>query len=81
MIEAVEIYNSYPDSDLLPIDPPVLGESPWTYLHRIGEHFGDTLFLFILREAAEAGVTRLGFCRRLEKAGEDLGAVQDAITE
>ena len=44
------IYRAYPDSDLLPVDPPMAGETIGDFAVR-AEGAGDTLFLFLCREA------------------------------
>ena len=46
------IYRAYPDSDLLPIDPPTAGETIDDFALR-AEAAGDTLFLFLCREAKD----------------------------
>ena len=47
-IAAQAIYRAYPDSDLLPIDPPAAGETIGDFVVR-AEGAGDTLFLFLCR--------------------------------
>jgi len=49
-IAAQTIYRAYPDSDLLPIDPPKVGEPIDEFAVR-AETAADTLFLFLCREA------------------------------
>ena len=44
------IYHGYPDSDLLPIEPPSPGQ-PIGKFKVQAEAAGDTLFLFLCREA------------------------------
>lgn len=61
------LYESYPDSDLLPIDPPRPGETIDEFADR-AEHAGDTLFLFLCRDLA-----------RLTRAIGDIEAVRDAL--
>lgn len=83
MITIQEVYDAYPNSDNLGIDPPGT-DGAATDLDDIEEmqgDIGDTLFLFLCRElcdpsdvltAAEAG-------RRLKTAINDLAAVREAI--
>lgn len=47
------MYEAYPGSSSLPIDAPDEGESIRDYRKRIGNDFGDTLFLFILTELSD----------------------------
>ena len=44
------LYEAYPDQDLLPIEPPQPGETIGEFKLR-AEDAGDTLFLFLCREA------------------------------
>ena len=49
-IAARVLYEAYPDCDLLPIEPPHPGEPIGAFARR-AEQAGDTLFLFLCREA------------------------------
>ena len=71
------IYESYPDHDLLPIDPPRPSETIRQFkLH--AEDAGDTLFLFLCREADDE-IDGEEFIRRLSQALRDIEAVQAAF--
>lgn len=76
---AATIYLSYPDSDLLPIEPPKLsGESIDSFeerMDKLEDGFGDTLFQFIIREMSDEGESPEELLKRLVKAQEDLGRV------
>jgi hypothetical protein len=71
------IYESYPDQDLLPIEPPKPGETISEFNLRAAD-VGDTLFLFLCHEAddeidAEEYVAKLDFAMR------DIEAVREAF--
>ena len=71
------IYQGYPDHDLLPIDPPQPGESISTFAARAQEA-GDTLFLFLCREANE-DIDADEYITRLDRAMNDLAHVRHAF--
>ena len=53
-----DIYDAYPDSDLLAIEPPKENETFAAYKKRVGGNkgvlaCGDTLFAFLLFEAQD----------------------------
>lgn len=71
------IYEAYPDQDVLPIEPPASGEtiSHFTYL---AEEAGDTLFLFLCREADDE-IDANVYLGRLNRAMGDIDAVRRAV--
>lgn len=73
------IYHAYPASDLLPIEPPAEGESINAFKTR-AEEAGDTLFLFLCREADDE-VEPLEYLDRLERAIRDIEPVRDAFAD
>ena len=73
------IYRAYPDSDLLPIDPPAAGETTAGLSVR-AENAGDTLFLFLCREANE-DIDAEEYCQRLDRALRDVEQVHDAFVD
>ena len=70
------LYGVYPDQDLLPIEPPHPGE-PIGALARRAEQAGDTLFLFLCREANDEIDTK-EYLSRLDRAQRDIDAVRVA---
>jgi len=76
-IAAQTIYRAYPDSDLLPIDPPALGETIDDITQR-AEAAADTLFLFLCREANDE-IDVEEYLDRLDRAQRDIEAVHDAF--
>ena len=74
------IYNGYPNSDLLDIDPPVLNETIGVFKKR-AEDAGDTLFLFLCREADEDCEDASEYIRRLEVAISQIQKLQDYINK
>ena len=71
------LYGAYPDHDLLPIDPPEPGETIGAFKLR-ADDAGDTLFLFLCREADdEMDVEE--YVARLDRAMRDIAAVRDAF--
>ena len=78
-IAAKVIYRAYPDSDLLPIDPSKSGETIRDFAVR-AEAAGDTLFLFLCREANDE-IDAEEYLRRLDRALRDIEQVQDAFAE
>ena len=78
-IAAKVIYRAYPDSDLLPIDPPSVGETIGDFAVR-AEGAGDTLFLFLCREAND-DIDAKGYLQRLDRAQRDIEQVRDAFLD
>jgi hypothetical protein len=75
------IYDAYPNSDLLPIDPDEDCRSMQDLLTAVTKNkIGDTLFQFIVIEIVEGGKSRLGGAIRvLASAREDIDAVLRAL--
>ena len=75
------IYNAYPHSDLLPVDPEQDCRSLESLLAKVtGDNIGDSLFRFIIVEIVEGGESTLdGAIRVLEQARADVEAVLDAL--
>jgi hypothetical protein len=77
-----EIYDSYPASDLLAIDPPEIGETFQDYINRQGKkqirECGDTLFAFLIFELVDAG-NREEAVHMLDRALDDILRVRRAI--
>ena len=71
------IYDNYPDQDLLPIEPPKPGETISAFSQR-AEDAGDTLFLFLCREANDE-IDAEEYLKRLDRAMRDIAAVHDAV--
>jgi hypothetical protein len=71
------IYQAYPDQDLLPIDPPQRGETIRAFAARAQEA-GDTLFLFLCREASD-DISAAEYVARLDRAINDLEQVRAAF--
>ena len=80
------VYDAYPHSDLLPVDPEQDCRSLESLLAKVtGDNIGDSLFRFIIVEIVEGGESTLdGAIRVLEQARADveavLGALQNANT-
>ena len=80
------VYDAYPHSDLLPIDPEQDCRSLESLLAKVtGDNIGDSLFRFMVVEIVEGGESTLdGAIRVLEQARADveavLGALQNANT-
>ena len=78
MISVKDVYDAYPHSDLLPIDPPT--ES--TTLEDIESvDVGDSLFLFIVREICNPNdeMDHAAPLCRMEMAMNDLAAVHNML--
>ena len=71
------LYSAYPDHDLLPIEPPQPGETIGEFRRR-AEEAGDTLFLFLCREADDE-IDADEYNARLDRAMRDIAAVRDAF--
>ena len=76
-IAAKVIYQAYPDSDLLPVDPPMAGETIGDFAVR-AEGAGDTLFLFLCREAND-DIDVEEYLDRLDRAQRDIEQVLEAF--
>ena len=76
-IAAQIVYRAYPDSDLLPIDPPAADESIEDFAVR-AEAAADTLFLFLCREAND-DIDVEEYLDRLDRARRDIEAVHDVF--
>ena len=70
------LYGAYPDHDLLPIEPPHPGEPIGAFARR-AEQAGDTLFLFLCREADDE-IDAEEYLSRLDRALRDIDAVRVA---
>ena len=71
------VYDAYPHSDLLPIDPEQDCSSLESLLAKVTtENIGDSLFQFLIVEIIEGGESTLaGAIKVLEQAREDVDAV------
>ena len=76
-VAAQVIYNAYPNCDLLPIDPPLTEETIGEFKVR-AEEAGDTLFLFLCREADDE-IDVHEYVRRLDRALCDIVQVREAF--
>ncbi len=77
------IYDAYPHSDLLPIDPDQDCRTLRSLSDRVtGENIGDGLFKFMVVEIVEGGEgTLTGAIRVLEQARADVDAVFQALRD
>lgn len=75
------IYTTYPQADLLPIDPDQDCRDLLTLLATVtGRDIGDSLFRFIVVEVVEGGESTLpGAIRVMQRASEDIEAVLKAL--
>jgi hypothetical protein len=71
------IYEAYPDHDVLLIEPPKQGETIGEFAYR-AENAGDTLFLFLCREADDE-IDAHVYMARLNRAIGDINAVKAAV--
>ena len=78
-VAAEILYRAYPDVDLLPIEPPAPGETISAFEMR-AEGAGDTLFLFLCREADD-DIDPQEYLERLDRAIRDIEAVRDTLSE
>ena len=76
-IAARILYEAYPDCDLLPIEPPHPGEPIGAFARR-AEQAGDTLFLFLCREAND-DIDADEYQQRLDRALRDIEHVHHAF--
>lgn len=72
------IYQSYPDSDLLPIEPPKPTERIESFKRR-AKDAGDTLFLFLCLEADDDCGDADEYMGRLDRSVRDIESVQNAL--
>ena len=77
------VYDAYPHSDLLPIDPEQDCRSLQTLLARVTiENIGDSLFKFMVVEIIEGGDSTLdGAIQVLEQSKADVEAVLKALRD
>lgn len=78
-VAAQIIYHAYPDSDLLPVEPPQTGETIATFKTQ-AENAGDTLFLFLCREADDE-IDPQEYLDRLDRAINDIEHVRGAVAD
>ena len=77
------VYDSYPHSDLLPIDPTTDCRDLRTLMHRVlGRDLGDSLFRFLVVEIVEGGEGTLsGAIRVVRQARDDVQAVLQGLIQ
>ena len=75
------VYDSYPHSDLLPIDPDQDCRSLRALMSRMrDDNIGDSLFRFLVVEIIEGGEGTLsGAIRVVSRARDDVEAVLEAL--
>jgi len=75
------VYDAYPDSDLLPLDPERDCRDLRALIEKVrGTDIGDTLFRFLVLEIVEGGEETLdGAIRVMERAHNDVDAVLRAL--
>jgi len=75
------VYEAYPHSDLLPLDPDADCRDLRTLMHRVwGDGIGDGLFRFLVIEMVEGGEGTLrGAIRVVRRARDDVEAVLQAL--
>ena len=75
------VYDAYPHSDLLPIDPDADCCDLRTLKHRVwDDDIGDSLFRFLVIEIVEGGEGSLsGAIRVVRQARDDVEAVLEAL--
>jgi hypothetical protein len=75
------VYDSYPHSDLLPLDPERDCRDLRALMEKVrGTDIGDTLFKFLVFEIVEGGEGTLdGAIRVIERARDDVDAVLQAL--
>lgn len=76
------VYDAYPHSDLLPIDPEADCRDLPTLMRRVtNDDIGDSLFRFLVIEIVEGGESTLnGAIRVVHQARNDINAVLQALT-
>ena len=72
------IYQAYPGQDLLPVAPPRASETIRAFAAR-AQDAGDTLFLFLCREAGDDCNDAAEYVRRLDRAINDIEHVRAAF--
>jgi hypothetical protein len=83
-VTPLDVWNAYPGSDLLPIDPPEEYENFKEYTKRVEDDFdacGDTLFAFIMRECSSSDGHPLEVSSLMHRALCDLAAVRSMADE
>ena len=77
------VYDAYPHSDLLPIDPEGDCRDLRTLMHRAwDDDIGDSLFRFLVIEIVEGGESTLsGAIRVVRQARDDVDAVLQALID
>lgn len=81
LFQMQELFDSYPDSDMLGCGPPRAAEALTDYKHRVARDGGDTLYLFLVRELVEDD-TCLALdvaLHRVSRAVADLQAVESHL--
>jgi predicted RNA-binding Zn-ribbon protein involved in translation (DUF1610 family) len=75
------LYDAYPDSDLLPLDPDQDCRDLQALLGKVrSSNIGDTLFQFLVLEIVEGSEGTLdGAVRVIERARDDVDAVLQAL--
>lgn len=75
------VYDAYPDSDLLPLDPDRHCRNLQSLLEKVrSSAIGDTLFQFLVLEIVEGGEGKIdGAIRVIERARDDVDAVLQAV--
>ena len=75
------VYEAYPHSDLLPLDPDADCRDLRTLMHRVwGDGIGDGLFRFLVIEMVEGGEGTLsGAIQVVRQARDDVEAVLQAL--
>jgi hypothetical protein len=83
MITPRHVFDSYPGSDLVGIDPPIAEETFADYIRRVGrgpiQRCGDTLYAFLLFEMADSGGNAEEALRMLDTAIRDVESVRNYI--
>ena len=79
-----DIYDAYPESDLLALEPPEENETFAAYRKRMGGNksilaCGDTLFAFLLFEEADEAGDPDEVIRRFDTAVSDIEQVVTAL--
>ena len=81
-VVAVDITNSYPDIDLLPIELPAdIDQSVADFMRKNHslEFCGDGLFSFICRELSDGDLTLDDAIKRLQTASNDVSMVLENL--
>ena len=74
------VYDAYPHSDLLPIDPDQDCRDLRALMNRVLDDIGDSLFRFLVVEIVEGGEGALsGAIRVVSRARDDVEAVLEAL--